>query len=317
MHKSLALTLTMLASAITGSLALAADRATDIAARLANPDGGVVIVAHRGCHNPAPAHGLPAAPENSLAALDHCIALGVDVMETDIRRTRDGYLVIMHDATVDRMTSGSGAVADLTLAQVKSLRLRANQGGPSAALTDQTVPTMDELLRHAGDRIMINLDIKEAIYPEVIAAVRSLGATRRVIVKTVAGAGTPPLVTMAPYDQVPFMPILSATTPDGKDLPQVLKTQASGKRKPWGYELPVMDPDVFGELARAAREAHGRLWVNTLGKGFVNGYGGDEQALRDPGSVWGRLYKDGVSVFQTDEPEALAAFMASGMGAGK
>ncbi|KAF1004783.1 MAG: Glycerophosphodiester phosphodiesterase [Luteibacter sp.] len=317
MHKPLALTLTMLASALFGSLALAADRTSDIAARLANPDGGVVIVAHRGCHNAAPAHGLPAAPENSFAALDHCVALGVDVMETDIRRTRDGYLVIMHDATVDRMTGGTGAIADLTLAQVKSLRLRANQGGPSAALTDQEVPTLDELLRHAGNRIMINLDIKEAIYPEVIAAVQRLGATHRVIVKTVAGAGSPPLASMSPYDQVPFMPILSATTPDGGDLPQVLKNQAGGHRRPWGYELPVMDPDVFGDLAKAAHAAHGRLWVNTLGKGFVNGYGGDEQALRDPASVWGRLYKDGVTVFQTDEPEALAAFVARGMGSDK
>lgn len=310
MKRTLVLTLTMLASALACSHVVAADRATAIATRVANPDAGIVVVAHRGCHNAAPTHALPAAPENSLAALDHCVTLGVDVMETDIRRSRDGYLVIMHDATVDRMTDGHGAVADLTLAQLKALHLRANQGGPSAPLTEQTVSTMDELLIHAGNRIMVNLDIKEAIYPEVIAAVERLGATHRVIVKTVAGAGTPPLAGMAPYDRVPFMPILSATTPDGKDLPQVLKTQASGKRLPWGYELPVMDPDVFGELSAAAKQAHGRLWVNTLGQGFVNGYGGDAEALRDPSAVWGRLYKDGVTVFQTDEPEALAAYFA-------
>jgi glycerophosphoryl diester phosphodiesterase len=62
-----------------------------------------------------PAKGLDSVPENSLAALERCIELGVDMMETDIHRTRDGALVIMHDDTVDRTTDGTGAVADLTL----------------------------------------------------------------------------------------------------------------------------------------------------------------------------------------------------------
>ncbi len=72
-----------------------------------------------------------AAPENSLEALDRCVALGVDMVEIDIRRTADGALVVMHDATVDRTTNGHGRVSELSLRQVQALqagRLRAGRG---------------------------------------------------------------------------------------------------------------------------------------------------------------------------------------------
>src|SRR4051794_12012503 len=88
--------------------------AGDLRARLYDPVDGVLVVAHRACHAPAPSRGLTTRlPENSLQALERCIALGVDLVEIDVRRTRDGQLVIMHDAKVDRTTDGKGAVADL------------------------------------------------------------------------------------------------------------------------------------------------------------------------------------------------------------
>ncbi|SUJ08894.1 cytoplasmic glycerophosphodiester phosphodiesterase [Sphingomonas paucimobilis] len=93
-----------------------------------------------------------------------CVALGADVMETDVRRSRDGHLVIMHDERVDRTTDGTGKIADLTLAQLKALRLRQDEGGPTAAITDERVQTLDELLALAKDRIVLNLDVKDAIY---------------------------------------------------------------------------------------------------------------------------------------------------------
>lgn len=60
------------------------------------------------------------APENSLAALERCIAIGADVMETDVRRAADGTLVMLHDATVDRTTDGTGKLSELTLADLQN-----------------------------------------------------------------------------------------------------------------------------------------------------------------------------------------------------
>lgn len=285
-----------------------AGTADAIARRIADPVGGPIVVAHRGCHNPSPHHDLAAAPENSLAALDHCVLLGVEVMETDVRRTRDGHLVMIHDETVDRTTNGHGKVADLSLAQIKTLRLRENEGG--AAITDAQVPTLDELLVHAGNRIVLNLDIKDAIYPEVIAAVRRAGMARRVIVKTSAGIGSPALSALAPYDQVPFMPILSSADEGGTDLAVVARQQADGRHPPIGYEVPRMAGEMLPALAAEAKRQHVRLWNNTLWDGFIAGYGGDIDALRAPDAVWGRLIEAGVSMIQTDEPEALKIYLS-------
>ncbi len=277
--------------------------------RILDPNGGPVVVAHRGCHNAAPWHGLPEAAENSFDALDHCITLGVDVMETDVRRTRDGALVMIHDATVDRVTDGHGRVADLTLAEIRKLRLRDNEGGSGAAVTNQSIPTLEEMLARAGSHIVLNLDIKDAIYAEVIATVMRAGASGRVIVKNTAGANSLPLASLAPYNQVPFMPILASGDPSATDLPAIARRQATGDHPVLGFEIPRMPASALPALADEARRLHVRLWNNTLWDGFIAGYGGDTEALRDPDAVWGRLIRGGVSMIQTDEPETLLRYL--------
>ncbi|MEG3082073.1 glycerophosphodiester phosphodiesterase family protein [Sphingomonas sp. PB2P12] len=306
-----ALSLLILASlpAVSTAAVVPAQNVREIHAALLDPNGRLLIAAHRGCHNSSPGHALPSAPENSLIGLDHCVAMRIDIMETDVRRTRDGYLVMIHDATVDRTTTGTGAVDHLTLAEIKSLRLRDNEGEKGAGLTDQQVPTLDEILAHAGDRIVLNLDVKDAIYAEVIQAVVRAGATDRVIVKTSAGIGSAPLAAMAPYNRVPFMPILASGDGAESDLPAIITRQASGPQRPVGFEVPRMLGAALPSVAAAARVAQGRVWVNTLWEGFVGGYGGDVDALRDPDAVWGRLQRAGVSIVQTDEPEALRRFV--------
>lgn len=283
--------------------------AATVMARIMDPNGPVIVVAHRGCHEAAPVHGLSDAPENSLLALEHCVEIGVDVMETDVRMTRDGYLVMLHDPTVDRTTDGTGNLSDLTLAQVKALRLRANEGGPDAPLTDQTIPTLDEMLARAGNRIVLNLDIKDAVHAETIAAVERAGAAHRVLVKATAGAGSAPLAAIAPYDRVAFLPMLSSADATARDLPAVIATQSGGSRRPVGFEVPHMPVAALTGMVLAARKAGGRLWANTLWDGYVAGVGGDADALKDPDAVWGRLVRAGVTILQTDRPEALRRYL--------
>ena len=301
------LLLVALAAALASSPALASDPAT-IMHRIRDPEGGVIIAAHRGCHEKAPYHGWGTAPENSRQALMRCAEMGVDIMETDIRKSRDGYLVIIHDDRVDRTTDGKGAVADLTLAQLKALHLRENEGGPDAPVTTETVLTLDEMLALAKDRIVLNLDVKDMIYVEVIDAVVRAGAQRRVIVKTTAGMGSPALATIAPYDRVPFMVIPTSGDPAGADLPAVIARQMAGPIKPVAFELPYIPVAALPAIAAAARQEHARLWVNSLFGGFVVGAGSDTDALRDPDGVWGQLIRAGVSMVQTDEPEALIRY---------
>ncbi|WP_342243744.1 glycerophosphodiester phosphodiesterase [Pseudomonas sp. OTU5201] len=102
-----------------------------------------LVIAHRG--------GRGLWPENTLFAFERAAALKVDMLEMDLRRTRDGELVVLHDAHVDRTTNGDGKVAELSLADVQALdagyRWSAD-GGESHPYRGQgiRIPTFAEVL---------------------------------------------------------------------------------------------------------------------------------------------------------------------------
>ena len=105
-------------------------------------------LAHRG----ASAH----APENTLAAIRLAAEIGADGLEIDAKLSRDGAIVIMHDATIDRTTSGSGRVSDLTLSQLKSLDAGSKFRSEFAG---EHVPTLDEVMETVGDRLIVNIEL--------------------------------------------------------------------------------------------------------------------------------------------------------------
>ena len=94
------------------------------------------------------------APENSIEALKHAIFFGADIIETDVRLTKDGHLVIMHDYTVDRMTDGSGTISEMTLEEIKKLHLKTNWGGR----TSMEVPTLEEFIDLSKGKVCLYLD---------------------------------------------------------------------------------------------------------------------------------------------------------------
>ena len=115
-------------------------------------DGGVYVVlniAHRGDSSDC--------PENTVAAFRSAVALGVDMIELDVWWTRDRQLVVLHDPTVDRCTDGSGAVADLTLAEIKTLDAGTWKAPQFAG---ETVPTLAEACAAIPAPIAVNLHLK-------------------------------------------------------------------------------------------------------------------------------------------------------------
>lgn len=122
------------------------------------------VVAHRGNS------GL--VPENTLAAIESAIGLGVDMVEVDIRLTNDAIPILMHSERVDDTTSGSGLVADFTWAALKTLDAGSWHG---SQYFDQSVPALDEVLELARGRVALNLDVSatEAVEPTVNAVIES------------------------------------------------------------------------------------------------------------------------------------------------
>ena len=109
----------------------------------------VEVIAHRG----ASAY----APENTYAAFDLALEMGSDAIETDVRCTRDGSVVLCHDATVDRVSNGTGDVAALTLEDLQDLDFGARF---APRFSGQRVVPVGEFLLRYGHRCPLVLEIK-------------------------------------------------------------------------------------------------------------------------------------------------------------
>jgi len=124
----------------------------------------VLRIGHRG----AAGH----APENTLAAIQKGIAFGVDFVEIDVRRTADGVLVILHDATVNRTTNGKGRVDRLSLQEIK--KFNAGDG--------EHIPTLEEVLKIAAGKAGLILELKtEGVARQTVESVREAGFKTPVI----------------------------------------------------------------------------------------------------------------------------------------
>lgn len=111
--------------------------------------GRPFIIAHR---------GVPVAqPENTLPSFDLAIQQGADVLETDLRFSRDNEIVLFHDATLERMTDGRGPVGAYTVEELKRLHTRA----PDGSWTTASIPTLLELIEHTRGQTPLLLELKD------------------------------------------------------------------------------------------------------------------------------------------------------------
>lgn len=117
----------------------------------------ILIVAHRGASK--------FAPENTVAAFLKAHEMGADMCEMDVRQTKDGHFVIMHDRSVRRTTNGKGLVKEMTLAEIKSLDAGSYFGKEFAG---EKVPTLREVLQAIKGKILPDLDLKDGNIEELV-----------------------------------------------------------------------------------------------------------------------------------------------------
>ena len=110
-----------------------------------------IVISHRGDH--------VKYPENTLEGYAEAIKNEADYVEIDLRTTKDGELVSMHDGTVNRMTEGKGNVKDMTLAEIEQLHVK-NRDSLDKAF--YRVPTFKQILEACKDKIYIYIDFKNA-----------------------------------------------------------------------------------------------------------------------------------------------------------
>jgi glycerophosphoryl diester phosphodiesterase len=141
---------------VAGSVGMVAAMVGATAAQTASP----LLAAHRG--------GSLLWPENSLLAFRNALALGADFIEFDVHLSRDGEVMVIHDATLYRTTTGAGLVRDNSVAELKAFRLKDRSG----TVTTETVPTLDEVVEVAARAkrrmlLEIKVDAGKARYPGI------------------------------------------------------------------------------------------------------------------------------------------------------
>ena len=255
-------------------------------------DGGVAISAHR-------AVSALDQPENSIAAIEATgRAIPNAILELDAVLTKDRQLVLMHDDTMDRTTTGRGRVADLTLAQVKQARLKASNG----ALTRAAPPTLGEALDAAG-RVgaIASIDLKPAdgettvdLARAVIDQVRQSRAGNRVILITYNDADARAVAAMAPEMMI-SAGLSGVEDLSGLDPAQILAWTGTREERP--------------ALWRALREAGVEVQFGTLGAEGVRR--DDRYAADGDVSEYRDLVRQGVTVIATDTPLAVKSVLGA------
>jgi len=240
----------------------------------------ILVAAHRGGHN--------GYPENSIPALKHAIYIGVDIVELDVKVTKDSVVVLMHDGKIDRTTNGTGNPEDYTLAELRKFRLKM----PDGTLSNEPIPTFEEILKEAKGQIMIDIDIKTSYLKPVVDAVKRTGTQNQVFY----------------FDD------------DYESLQKVRSLDAGSMLMPRAHSFHEADsaltrfnPQVIHidesfyslDITHLISSKNARIWINALG---------DSDELIRKGEIdkaMNNLLANHANIIQTDEPEKILKYLKS------
>ncbi|HDP34860.1 MAG TPA: glycerophosphodiester phosphodiesterase family protein [Candidatus Hydrogenedentes bacterium] len=233
--------------------------------------GGVYVIAHRGAHD-----GIP---ENTPAAYRRAIELGADFVEIDLRETRDGQFVSVHNHTVDAYTKdASGPVNTFTLAELKALDIG---GGVAPEWSDERIPSFDEILELCKGRIGVYLDLKQGDVEKILALVHQHDMANDIVWY----AGTPHLRRLR--ELCPECLIMPDPGPE-ENLPRILE---------------MFQPKVVASVWRHINESFVRRCHDARALVFVDDGGA---------ATWEALLSLGVDGVQTDDVAALIRRLKNG-----
>lgn len=233
----------------------------------------VLVASHRAAHNKY--------PENSLMAFQEAIRLGVDIIETDVKVSKDGVPFLMHDRSINRTTTGKGDPEELTWAELSQFYI-VDKGKK----TSYKIPTLEEALKIAKGKILVDLDLKTDLIEKVIEVVNQ--------------TDTKDIVFFFDSDYN----VLSRVRAAGKDfmiMPRAYSA-AMADSSIILFNPPIVHIDFSfynSELVQSIRSKNARVWINALDE--------PDQDIRS-GKVNEALQKlltNGASIIQTNEPELL------------
>jgi glycerophosphoryl diester phosphodiesterase len=236
------------------------------------PHSKLIVIAHRGDHTDA--------PENTLKAFQDGATTGVDYVEVDVRTSSDGKLVVMHDATVDRMTDGKGNVKDLTWPALQQLNVR-DTNRPE--LGTHRVPLFADVLKACKGRVGIYLDFKDGDIAQTWQLIKANHMEEHVVVYINREEDIPGWKKIAPK-----LPLMVSLPDSVRDIQSYRRFQMLAKAQ-------IIDGnyrDYTPELVKAINKNGEVIWV-------------DVQEKNEDPILWNKVLALGVQGMQTDHPREL------------
>jgi glycerophosphoryl diester phosphodiesterase len=254
----------------------------------------ILICAHRG--------DWRNAPENSIQAIKLASQMGVDMVEIDVRTTKDDVLVLMHDETIDRTTSGKGRVSELDYSALQDLQLKNAIG----TWTKNKIPKLEEALRFSKDKIDLNIDLKDqSQLQRVLKMVEELGMLDQVLFKQ-NGVVTTAKSTFGSYlNRIRFMPIVDLSD---ENALETVNEYLESNIKLEAFEILVeAESSDFFKMKDLIKSKGQKIWINSLWDNMCANHS-DDRAIDDIG-VYQWYIDHGIDMIQTDRPQLLMDFL--------
>lgn len=276
------------------------DKFNEIISSFNNPNGRLMSVAHKG--------NWRNFPENSLEGIKSCIDMGVDIVEVDIQRTKDGRFVLMSDNNLNRMCitkdgkDATSKVSEETLDEIKSYYyLRNSRGGVNSKSTRYTVPSLEEAISLCKDNVMIMIDNAWKYGDQVQSIVKSLDADALVILR---GATTPEdISTYIQKNELPISHICGYYTGImSSPAKNYVKETISAGAKIIELASENSYSSLYKKSVLSKFENNGRAFISTTKPSHC---GDREDLVRD----WDDLVNRGYSVIETNFPEELVYYI--------
>jgi len=258
----------------------------------------VMVAAHRG--------DWRNAPENSLLAFKYAAAMGVDIVELDLNKTKDGVMVIMHDQTIDRTTDGKGKPADFTFDEIRKFGLRNGLG----RVTGNHIPTLKEvMLALKSTNVKVNLDKSYPYYNEAYAILNETGTLDKAIFKAEVTYDELKLKYPELVGKITYMPIVNLDKANAKQI----ITDYLKNMKPYAFELNFkQDTSQILHNNTFITKTGAKIWLNSLWASLNAGH--DDDTAVEQGNKkdsWDWLISHGATVLQTDRPKQILDYLKS------
>lgn len=233
----------------------------------------VMVASHRAAHLDF--------PENSIPAIQEAIKIGVDIVELDVKVTKDGVPILMHDGTINRTTTGTGKPSDFTFEELRQFRL-IHKG----ETTDEVIPTFEEALMLVKNKVLVDIDIKTDQLDPIIDVIKKLECEDQVFW----------------FDN------------DYEALEYVRNAHQDFMLMPRAYSIEMADSAIVRfqpeavhidfsfyteDVTTLIKSNNARIWINALGA-YDPAFGTDreDEALE-------KILRYGANIIQTDQPELL------------